>query len=203
LSLACEKSNIEVVKVLLESGANCIIRPDLNMTALHCAAMAQYENVEIAKLLIAHKCPINARTTDAGETPFFLACNSGFKEFAAYLIGLGVDPNECSATSRTCFQQAVFKGFKPIVRLLINHKYRLTTQDYTSCSLLIMDCYHDGDIETLKYLLDTKTIDRDFLLKSMQDIPVVESFKNSQAKPNSMVDLEAYLNVTLNISDSN
>lgn len=107
---ACERSNQAIVELLLSKGANTIIRPDLNMTALHCNAMAQSENVAITKLLVEHKCPINMRTTSAGETPLFLATNSGFFEIIEYLLDQGVDPNDCSPPSRTCFQQAVFRG---------------------------------------------------------------------------------------------
>jgi ankyrin repeat protein len=169
------------------------------MTALHCVAMAQYESIECAQILVDHKCPINERTTDAHETPLFLACNSGYKDIAAYLIQLGVDPNSCSTASRTCFQQAVYKGFKEIVKLLIDNQYRLTSEDRTSCSILIKDLYHDGDVDMLKYLsVDTKTIDKKFLLQSIQEISAVDSLKT---KPNSIGDLEAYLHTKLTIDD--
>ena len=69
---ACERSNLKTVEMLLKSGANTIIRPDLQMTALHCACMAQYESLPIVKLLVEYKCPINLKSTQAGETPLFL-----------------------------------------------------------------------------------------------------------------------------------
>ena len=86
---ACERSNLAIVDILLKHGANTIIRPDLRMTALHCTAMAQCESLPIAKLLVEHKCPINLKSAQAGETPLFLACNSGFTEIVEYLLSLG------------------------------------------------------------------------------------------------------------------
>lgn len=69
---ACERSNLKTVEMLLKHGANTIIREDLQMTALHCSCMAQYENLPIVKLLVEYKCPINMKSTQAGETPLFL-----------------------------------------------------------------------------------------------------------------------------------
>ena len=86
---ACERSNLEIVQILLTHGANTIIRPDLKMTSLHCTAMAQCESIEITKLLVKHKCPLNMKSSQAGETPLFLACNSGFTEIVEHLLELG------------------------------------------------------------------------------------------------------------------
>ena len=58
---ACERTNMGVVEFLLEKGAKTLIKEDLKMTALHCTAMAQYESLPIAKLLVEHKCPINLK----------------------------------------------------------------------------------------------------------------------------------------------
>jgi ankyrin repeat protein len=86
---ACERSNLGIVEILLAHGANTIIRPDLKMTSLHCTAMAQCESLAIAKLLVENKCPINMKSAQAGETPLFLASNSGFSEIVEYLLSLG------------------------------------------------------------------------------------------------------------------
>ena len=86
---ACERSNLEIVKILLAHGADPVIRPDLKMTSLHCTAMAQCESLPIAKLLVEHKCPLNMKSAQASETPLFLACNSGFTEIVEYLLDLG------------------------------------------------------------------------------------------------------------------
>lgn len=65
---ACERGNYEIVQLLLSRGARTIIREDLQMTALHCACMAQYECLPIVKLLIEHNCPINLKSTSAGNS---------------------------------------------------------------------------------------------------------------------------------------
>lgn len=64
---ACERGNLEIVELLLSKGARTLIREDLQMTALHCACMAQYECLPIVKLLVEHKCPINVKSTSSGR----------------------------------------------------------------------------------------------------------------------------------------
>jgi len=64
---ACERGNLEIVEMLLAKGARTMIREDLQMTALHCTCMAQYECLPIAKLLVEYKCPINLKSTSAGN----------------------------------------------------------------------------------------------------------------------------------------
>ena len=85
---ACERSNLKTVEMLLKNGANTIIRPDLQMTALHCSCMAQYESLPIVKLLIEYKCPINLKSTQAGETPLFLG------EFNDYILSFFLKKNK-------------------------------------------------------------------------------------------------------------
>jgi len=148
---SCERSNFKSVEILLKNGADPIIRPDLQMTALHCTCMAQYENLPIAKLLVEYKCPINVPSTQAGETPIFLACNSGYSSIVDYLLACGVDPNSSSPMSRSCFQQAVFRSHKDIVVLLIEKGYKITEDDRQELNLFIMDLYQGKNILIKKF----------------------------------------------------
>jgi ankyrin repeat protein len=158
------------VDTLLKKGANTVIRPDLNMTALHCAAMAQYESLAIAKLLVEHKCPVNLKSTQAGETPLFLAINSGYSELVEYLLSLGVDANDSSPVSRTCFQQAIFRGHKDIVVLLLGKGgYRLTDEDRNDLNLYIMDLYQDNDVEMIAHFIDTSLVTKEKVLECIEN----------------------------------
>lgn len=179
------------------------------MTALHCVAMAQYESIEIAQLLVKYKCPINENTIPAGETPFFLACNSGYAELVEYLMKLGVDPNKCSASNRTCFQQAVFRGHKNVILLLLNNGYHLTEDDKIDMNLLIMDLFQDNDKDMLKYLLDKKLASEKTILKCakefqkfdcVDDSAPIRKDVESASDITNIEQLEVYLGRKLNIS---
>ncbi|RNA05881.1 ankyrin repeat [Brachionus plicatilis] len=167
---ACERSNTQIVELLLQRGANPVIKAEFNMTALHCTAMAQYENLQIAKLLVDYQCPINLKSSQAGETPLFLACNSGFCEMVEYLVSLGVDVNDCSPMTRTCFQQAIFRSHKDIIMLLLNKGYVLTNEDKNDLNLLLMDLYQENDVEMLNYLLDKNLTSKQAILECIKNV---------------------------------
>lgn len=132
--------------------------------------MAQYESLTLAKLLVDNKCPLNLKSTQAGETPLFLACNSGFVEMVEYLLDQGVDVNDCSPPARTCFQQALFRGHKEIIFLLINRGYVLTEDDKNDLYLFVMDLYQDNDIEMLNFLLNKNLTDKSKILECIAKV---------------------------------
>lgn len=183
-----ERTNISVAELLLSRGANAIIRPDLQMTALHCAAMAQYECLTLVKLLVEHKCPLNMKSTQAGETPLFLASNSGFAEIVEYLLDQGVDVNDASPPSRTCFQQALFRGHKEIIVLLINRGYKLNEEDKNDLNLFIMDLYQDNDVEMLNFLLNKNLTDKQKILECIGKIDEWQT--TTQQQHNQQISLE-------------
>ena len=115
------------------------------------------------------------KTVPAGETPLFLACNSGFADLAEFLLKNGVNPNEASAAHRTCFQQAIFRGYKNLITLLLSYKYKPNEDDLIDINLLIMDLYQDNDIEMLKFLLDKKLTTYESILKAIQDLTKSET----------------------------
>ena len=115
------------------------------------------------------------KSTQAGETPLFLACNSGYAEIVEYLLGLGVDPNDSSPITRTCFQQAIFRGHKDIILLLLNRNYTLTEEDKNDLNLFIMDLYQDEDRDMLKFLLKKNLTDKPKILECIKKVHTWQS----------------------------
>jgi len=84
----CRWGTIEIVKFLLDHGAN----PDMNpsakgRTALH-VACAYYSCADICTLLIAHGANVNAKTID-GSTPLMLAAANAKKDVVELLLNKG------------------------------------------------------------------------------------------------------------------
>ena len=127
--------------------------------------MAQYECVSIAKMLVDYKCPLNMKSAQADETPAFLATNSGFKELLEFLLDLGVDVNDCSPPHRTCFQQAIFRGHKEILALLVRRGYVLKEEDKSDLKVYAMDLYQERDVQSLRFLLGAELISKPQLLE--------------------------------------
>lgn len=100
----------------------------------------------------------------------FLASNSGYSEIVEYLLSLGVDPNESSSLTRSCFQQALFRAHKEIVVLLLEHGYKVTEEDRVDLDLYIMDLYQEDDVEMLKYLLARDLITKEKILDAVKRV---------------------------------
>jgi len=73
LHLAAARGNLEVVRLLLENGADVNARGQTNRTPLHCAATAG--SAPVAEELLGHGAELDA-TDDKGDTPLFAALRS-------------------------------------------------------------------------------------------------------------------------------
>ena len=85
LSIAVHKGPAEIVRILLENGANPLFRTRHKLTLLHSAI-----DVEIAQLLLNHGVDLNARNSN-GETPLHRAVLRGRHKVARFLISKGAD----------------------------------------------------------------------------------------------------------------
>jgi ankyrin repeat protein len=94
----------------------------------------------------------------------------GFVEMVEYLLDQGVDVNDCSPPARTCLQQALFRGHKEIIFLLINRGYVLTDDDKNDLYLFVMDLYQDNDIDMLNFLLSKNLIDKTRILECIAKV---------------------------------
>jgi len=72
LHRACYSNRIEVVKCLIENGANLFAKTVDGWQPIHSAA--QWGNVDIVKILVGSGADINARS-NGGNTPFHLAAS--------------------------------------------------------------------------------------------------------------------------------
>jgi len=103
LHLAAESADGDIVKLLLNKGANVNAKDDESgFTALHHAARLGKKNV--AELLIARGADINAKDKH-GHTPLYTAVNHDYK-FAEFLISKGADSGIRTESGQTLLQLA-------------------------------------------------------------------------------------------------
>jgi len=103
LHLAAESADGDIVKLLLDKGAEVNAKDDESgFTALHYAARLGKKNV--AELLIARSADINAKDKQ-GHTPLYVAANHDYK-VAELLINKGADSSIRTESGRTLLQLA-------------------------------------------------------------------------------------------------
>lgn len=115
LVYAIEQENIEMVKALLDSGADVNALTESNQSPL--GAALSRSSKEIAKLLLAHKANPNV-SSNMGETPLFTAIDLGDPEIVEELVKAGADLNNKTASGQTPQEYAESSNKKDIAVIL-------------------------------------------------------------------------------------
>ncbi len=90
LHIACEKENIEIIKLLVEAGADLEIKNVGRETAL--SIVVKKNNIKLTNYLIEQDADINAKGAN-GMLPIHFACAYGGKEVINLLLSKGADIN--------------------------------------------------------------------------------------------------------------
>ena len=112
----------EIVRLLIEAGANPNLANDSEQTPLHSAG--NFGETELAKILLetclVNKKMVNLNAGDLyGLSPLHFACRAGNLRMAELLLEWGADPNSQEKYGFTPLHEAVESNHIEIVRLLI------------------------------------------------------------------------------------
>jgi ankyrin repeat domain-containing protein 17 len=101
LMYACAGGHLDVVEILLQSGANVEDHNENGHTPLMEAASAGYVNV--AKVLLENGAGINTHSNEFKESALTLACYKGHLEMVRFLLAAGADQvsDRCLAVFET------------------------------------------------------------------------------------------------------
>ncbi|MDD5326918.1 MAG: ankyrin repeat domain-containing protein [Phycisphaerae bacterium] len=115
LHYATSSGQIEMVKFLIEKGADVNAGYPQKPTPLHLAALQGH--LEVAEMLINKGAEVNAKD-NFGFTPLFLATEKGSKDMVELLIAKGTDVNVKNNNGKTALGMAKERGRTDIVELL-------------------------------------------------------------------------------------
>jgi len=149
LHLAVESADGDVVKLLIDHGANVNIRDDATgSTALHHAA--QFGNADAAEVLIANGADINAKDNQ-GHSPLYVAVNHGYS-VAKLLMDKGADSTIETASGQTLLQLAQKrKKMEPAPDVIFDGEPNSTFGISTACGDVDGDGYDDIIIGASRY----------------------------------------------------
>jgi ankyrin repeat protein len=119
LKLAIIKGYHEIVKLLIEKGANINVKYDLDNRPLHIAIMN--DKLDIFKLLIEKRADINAKNIN-NVTPLHIASSKGKFEIVKLLIENRADINAKNINYDTPLHNAIMNDKFEIVKLLIENR---------------------------------------------------------------------------------
>nr|XP_018668743.1 ankyrin repeat domain-containing protein 17 isoform X3 [Ciona intestinalis] len=180
LTLACYKGHLQMVRFLLQAGADQEHKTDEMHTALMEASMDGH--VEVARLLLDSGAQVNM-PADSFESPLTLAACGGHVELAELLIQRGAALEEVNDEGYTPLMEAAREGHEEMVALLlakganVNAKTEETQETAltlaccggflecadllvraganieTGCSTPLMEAAQEGQLDLVKFLI--------------------------------------------------
>lgn len=116
LMLAVWHGHDDVVKLLLDRGADVGARNEREGTAMHYAAL--FGHPDAIDLLAANGADVDA-LDDGGFTPMTWACYAGHADVAGRLVALGADLGHKSTSGMTLMHAAAYGGHAEIIEFLV------------------------------------------------------------------------------------
>ena len=152
LHRAASYSHEEIVRLLINAGADVNVQNFFTGGALHFAAYRQ--NVNIIRMLLAHGADVNAIGGWAGCSALQIATSEGWHEVARLLISAGADVHYINSRSREDIanrlplELAVERGYEDIVKLFLEPGADITRQMKTAALAKARE-HHRGTIAAL------------------------------------------------------
>lgn len=115
LLIAAQRGYAQMVKKLLEQGADVDARNDYGTTALMFAS--DYGHAEIVRILLDHGATVNLKDV-RGHTALMFAANKGYEEIVEMLLEAGADAGIKDREGHTAIYFAEGSGHKKIAELL-------------------------------------------------------------------------------------
>ena len=148
LYYASKNGYLEIVKHMIEKGAEVNTEVSWGRTALHLASTK-----EIAKLLIEKGANPNKREISHNYTPLHLASLFGYTEVANVLIEKGTDINAVDNFGKTALHLGLEKSHYPIAKILIENGADLNVKDKDGQTPLFW-AVQNGYLEIIHLLIE-------------------------------------------------
>lgn len=179
LTLACYKGHLEMVRFLLEAGADQEHKTEEMHTALMEASMDGH--VAVARLLLDSGAQVNM-PADSFESPLTLAACGGHVELAMLLLERGANIEEVNDEGYTPLMEASREGHEEMVALLLSQGADINAQtEETQETALTLACC-GGFLEVA-----------DFLIKAGADIEAGANTPLAEASQEGHIDLVRHL----------
>ena len=146
---AVQKGNFEIVKILVDNGADVNSSASSNTKALILAA--EQGKLEIVKYLAENGADVNLR--DYYNTTALMMASFEYLEIVRYLIEQGADVNAKNNNEYTALSQATLTGRFEIVKCLVENGIDVNSKDYFKNTALI-SASENGRVKIVKYLVE-------------------------------------------------
>ena len=149
---ACSYGQMDVVKVLLEAGADPTIVDDVHYSSLHAAVDGRC-NKDTLRALIDHGAHIDATRKD-GTNALLRACTTGQSKSVIVLLEAGAGVSITKPNGNTCLHTAIEgKCHKEAVQKIIEQGHNVNNLNKSGKTALFLAC-QSAQAESVKLLLE-------------------------------------------------
>ena len=151
LYLAVSNGNDQIVRLLLEGGADPNNRDVTGYTPLYCATTFGYST--IVDMLLEKNADPNLKCSSISDTPLHKASELGYFSIAQSLISSGADVNARSNDGKTPIFSAITNSHIDIVKYLAEHdaNIKIRAKDGRTC---LHDAALAGSLEIISFLIE-------------------------------------------------
>jgi ankyrin repeat protein len=150
LHIAAQDDETEVVKLLLDKGANINQQDNNGKTALHIAA--QYGETKVVELLLDRNANIDQQDNN-GKTALHIAAECGETEVVKLLLDRNANIDQPDNNGKTALHIAAECGETEVVKLLLDRNANIDQPDNNGKTALHIAAQY-GETEVVKLLLD-------------------------------------------------
>ncbi|KAL3313749.1 Ankyrin repeat domain-containing protein 17 [Cichlidogyrus casuarinus] len=153
LTMVCSQGHLELVRLLLERGADVEHRDKKSHTPLHAAVLANQK--EVVCLLLDHGADIEATPERSKDTPLSMACHNGRIEIVRELLARGANKEHRNLSDYTPLSLAASSGKVDVIECLLQHGAEINSRSGSKLGISpLMLASMNGHANAVKKLLD-------------------------------------------------
>ncbi len=153
-SYSCGHSSLEVVKILLQNGAQDAVSKESNdlVTPLHNSCSRG--SIEITRLLLVNGAKkYIEKENNYNDTPLSLACKQGHLEVAEYLVQNGANIDTLNVNGETPLWAACLQNQLTVIEFLLNNGANINIKNKCGRTLLSFICEFSFS-NVIKYIIE-------------------------------------------------
>lgn len=151
LCVACEEGHLDVVKLLIENGANVNMHDRMHNKPLYYAC--KNGHLDVAKWLILKGSEVDVGSIDYNITPLYIACNEGHFDVVKLLVKRRANIHVKDRWGKTPLYYACEKGYFDIAKFLIKNGANVNQKDDIGDTPLYY-AYTNGHFKIVKLLIE-------------------------------------------------
>jgi ankyrin repeat protein len=143
----------DLVKLLVERGADIEAGDHMGYTPLHMSLYNDEYNTDVVKLLVERGANLEAAHQGCGITPLHMAVNGEHTDMVGFLLDSGANIHAVDKYNETALHKSACKGNTDVVDLLLNRGADTEVRDKDGCTPLHLAVFY-GQTDVVNLLVN-------------------------------------------------